>query len=95
LSSRLVFNNGNGVVVANARVGLLKVDVNSYGLHEVQRILLVEGQAKLAFGSKLRYKNILFNRLRVVLARSKLNSRVNCLLFSRYLEAVALRGKAV
>ena len=83
------------VVLPDAWVRLLEVNVDRYGLHVVQRVLLVEGQTEVAFGIEPRGWHMLFDRVRVVLSRRRLNVRINRQHVGKDLEAVLVADEAI
>ena len=83
------------VVLPDARVRLLEVNVDRYRLHVVQRVLLVEGQAEVAFGIEPRGWHMLLDRVRVVLSRRRLDVRINRQHVRKDLEAVLVADEAI
>lgn len=75
-----------GVVLANTRCLLFKVNVDCDGFHIVKRVVLVEGQTEIALVVHSWCFDVLLGLLRVVLARSDLDLRVDCHHIGRRLE---------
>jgi len=91
----LVLVHWHRVIVAHARICLLKVNVDRYRLHKVEGVFLIERQAEFTFWSKLWAEDVSFNWFRIVLTWAKFNCRIRCLLISRNLETRTFGGETI
>lgn len=87
--------NGLWVILADTRICLFEVDVDSYRLHIVQRVLLVEGEAEVSFGIEPRALNMFLDRMWVILTWCSLDIWVNGKHIRKDLEAILVADKAV
>jgi len=85
--------NWTRVVLTDARVRLLKVNVDSDGAHIVQRIFLVEWQTEVALVLHLGSSDVLLLLVWLVLARSYIDTRVSCQHIGILNESFLLRGE--
>ena len=74
---------------------MLKVDVHCYWFHVVQRVLLVERKAELALWIKSRDRNVLLDRLWIVLSGPNSDVGVNCHGLRIHRESVVLGDKSI
>ena len=83
------------IVVANARVRLLEIDIYGDGFDEIEWILLVEWQTEIAFWVQFGCHDVLVNACWVVGAWPNLNRGVCHLHICCNLESVSLARKSV
>jgi hypothetical protein len=90
-----IFLYGLRIVASNSRYSLFEIDVDSYGLHEVQRIVLVERQGKTCFRIELRCLRVFLDRFGIVLAGTNVDFRIVVCLHACNCESVRFGHEAV
>ena len=82
-------------ILSHTGVRLLEVDVHSDRLHVVERILLIEWQAKVSFVLHFRASYMLLDGLRSVLPGANINTWITCEHVSILNEPLLLRCKVL
>ena len=89
------FLYGLWVVATNSRYSLLEIDVDSYGFHEVQRIILVERKGKSCFRIELWCFRVFLDRFGIVLPGTNVDFRIVVCLHACNCESVRFRDEAI